>query len=483
MKSLRVTLVLGTVLTVAASTSAFASVNPVWQAAKNAALPTQASGLYNGNLSVLSCPAQGDCVAGGIYQNASGNSYGLLLNEVNGVWRDPTTVTPPSNAVVADGVSLYAVSCGAVGNCSGVGTYADSAQNQRSFVVDEVGGVWQKALEVTLPANASTNSQVSDLHSIACSSVGNCSAVGAYSVSAGTNLLQEAFVVNEIAGHWQSAKEITLPAGANFNPFAELSQVSCASVGNCSAAGSYIDASNVDRALVATEVKGTWRAGTALLLPTNASQYAGATLSEVSCASAGDCAVAGTYNATGGTEQLLVDSETNGSWARATEIQAPANAAASPHVLLYGFNGVDCPSVGNCAAGGQYQDKSGNYQGFFVNEVNGHWLTASELSLPAGAVQAGKNGGVVSISCIAPGNCSAGAAYLNASGSYEALTVNEVNNTWAAGLKITLPSGATTVGEAGGVYAVSCQRTGSCEAVGSYETASGNYLGFTDTAS
>jgi len=151
--------------------------------------------------------------------------------------------------------------------------------------------------------------------------------------------------------------------------------------------------------------------------------------------------------------------------------------------LLYGFNGVDCPSIANCAAGGQYQDKSGNYQGFFVNEVSGHWLAASELSLPAGAVQAGKNGGVVSISCIAAGNCSAGAAYINAGGNYEALTVNEVNNTWTAGIKISLPSGSTTVGEAGGVYAVSCQRTGTCAAVGSYETGSGNYLGFTDAAS
>jgi hypothetical protein len=483
MKFLRVILVLGTAFTLATSATALADANLTWQPAKNAALPAQASGLSNGNLSVLACPAQGDCVASGIYQDASGNSYGLLLNESNGVWGAPTTVTPPSNAVVADGVSLYAVACGAVGNCSAVGTYADAAGNQRSFVVDEVGGAWQRALEVTLPANAASSSQVSDLHSIACSSAGYCSAVGAYGEGASTSPLQEAYVVNEVAGHWQSATEVTLPAGANFNPFAELGQISCASVGNCSAAGSYIDANNVDRALVASEVKGTWRPGVALLAPANASQYAGATLSEISCASAGDCAVAGTYNATNGVLQLLVDNETNGTWARASEIPAPANAASSPHVLLYGFNGVDCPSVGECAAGGQYQDKSGAFQGFFVNEVNGHWLGASELSLPAGAVQAGKNGGVVSISCIASGNCSAGAAYLNASGDYEALTVNDTNNTWSTGVKISLPAGATTVGEAGGVYAVSCQRSGACAAVGSYETASGNYLGFTDATS
>jgi hypothetical protein len=81
------------------------------------------------------------------------------------------------------------------------------------------------------------------------------------------------------------------------------------------------------------------------------------------------------------------------------------------------------------------------------------------------------------------GKCTAGAAYQDSSGNYQALLINETNNAWSAGTRITLPSGASTVGQAGGVYAVDCQKTGVCDAVGSYETASGNYLGFTDHAS
>jgi hypothetical protein len=483
MKFQRVTLILVVALTVFASSSVGASVNPTWESAKAVALPSGAVGLYNGNLSVLSCPAPGDCAAAGIDADASGNDYGLLLNEVNGVWRDPSDVVAPGNADVSNGLSVYDISCGAPGNCSAVGTYADSAGNQLSFIVDQVGAAWQKAVEVTLPANAVKNSQVSDLHSIACSSAGSCSAVGAYSAAAGANSVEEPFVMSEVAGHWGNASEITLPEGTNFNPFGQLTQVSCASAGNCSAVGSYIDQNNVDHALVVTQVAGAWRPGTSLALPANASSYAGATLNEVSCASAGNCSAAGTYIVSGGAVEMFVDDESHATWARASEIQLPASAATNPHVLLYGFGGIACPSAGNCASGGQYQDKVGNFQGFLVNDVNGHWQPATQLTLPTGAVQAGKNGGVVALSCIAPGDCTAGAAYEDSSGNYQAFLVNETNHVWATGSKVALPSGATTVGPAGGVYAVDCQRSGVCDAVGSYETASGNYLGFTDHGS
>jgi hypothetical protein len=480
MKFQRATILTAAAFIVAAATSAGASVSPTWLASKNAVLPSGATSLFNGNLALLSCPAAGYCAAGGIDQDSNGNTFGLLLNEVAGVWRDPTNVTPPSNAVVADGVSVNALACGAPESCSAIGTYSDTAINQLSFVVDEVSGVWQKAVEVTLPTNSVKSSQVSNFRSIACASAGNCSAVGSYSAGAGSNSTQEAFVLNEVGGHWGSASEVTLPTNTNFNPFATLAQIACASAGNCSAAGSYIDATNVNHALVVNEVGGTWRAGLSLLAPGSASNFAGATLSEVSCASAGNCAAVGTFNATGGPVQMLVDNETNSTWGRASEVQLPSSAATNPHVLLYGFSGVSCPSAGNCTTGAQYRDKAGNYQGLLVNEINGHWQTGTQLTLPTGALQAGKNGGVVSVSCVAAGDCSAGAAYEDSSGNYQALVVNETNHSWAAGTKISLPAGASTVGAAGGVYSVSCQRSGACTAVGSYETSTGTYLGFTD---
>jgi len=82
-------------------------------------------------------------------------------------------------------------------------------------------------------------------------------------------------------------------------------------------------------------------------------------------------------------------------------------------------------------------------RGFFVNEVKGTWRTATEMALPASAQMAGKNGGVVAVSCRSAGNCSAGAAYLDGSTEYQALVVNEVGGRWETGLKITLPTATT----------------------------------------
>ena len=54
------------------------------------------------------------------------------------------------------------------------------------------------------------------------------------------------------------------------------------------------------------------------------------------------------------------------------------------------------------------------------------WRPATEMKLPSGALMAGKNGGVVAVSCRSAGNCSAGAAYVDADEPLPGLVVNEV---------------------------------------------------------
>lgn len=446
-------------------------------------LPSGGSGVYQGYLPFLSCPSAGNCVAGGSYA-AGTNQAGLLLNEVAGVWRTPTAVLPPNDAATgsAAGVSIYGVSCAAAGNCSAVGTYYDKANNLQSFVESEVGGRWLAATKIALPTNALLSNQSSLVHSISCKAIGACSAVGTYEANATPTANIEGFVANEVNGRWLTAREVVLPAGVRGNPNVTLNQVACTSDGNCSAVGSYIDADNVTHAMVVIEVKRAWRPATALLLPGNASAYSGASLSEVTCSTAGACDAVGTYNTTTGVQGMAA-SEIRGGWRRAVQLQLPSNAAANPHVLFFGFQGIACPTAGNCASGGQYIDASGLYQGFLVNEVNSRWQAASELALPAGSRQASKNGGVVAVSCSSPGICSAGAAYVDASGSYQALTINEINRTWQPGVRLALPAGALGVGIYGGIYSIVCQPNGTCAGIGSYLDSSSNYQGFTTSAS
>jgi len=478
MKFVRTVVVITAALVVAAMPT-LAGAAPSWPAAKIVVLPAGAKGVPQGYLPALSCATAGDCVAGGAYTNAKGVVEGLLSNEISGVWRSPITITPPSDASANPGVTVYASSCGAVGNCSAVGSYLDTTNASQAFVVSEIGNFWHSAVAVGLPANAVGSGQYAQLHSIACASAGNCSAVGTYSAKGTPLATTQGLVVNEVHGVWQHADEVHLPGGTNVNPFVTLTQIACATAGNCSAIGSYIDNNGATHALMVNEQSNRWLAGTSILLPGNASTFPDAFLSSVTCTTVGNCTAVGNYDNSSGDVEGLVTNEAARVWKRAAAMVMPTGAKANPHVFFYGFNAIACSSTGNCSVGGQYSDASGHYQGFFVDEVNGSWQNASELKLPGGSLQAGKNGGVVALSCTSNGNCSAGAAYEDAAGSYQALVINRVNGTWLTGTKVALPSGAASVGVDGGVYGLICKAANKCTATGSYQQSATVYQGFT----
>ncbi len=337
--------------------------------------------------------------------------------------------------------------------------------------------MWRRGSELILPTNAASTGQVATPHAISCASTGNCTVVGTY-VAKTSALATQGFFSSEVNGVWHHALEVTLPAGANANPMVSLAQVSCWSVGNCLVVGSYVDANDVSLDVVVPEIAGKWKNALPVGLPGNASAFAGAQFSEVSCTPSGSCIAVGTYNTSSGAVQPLVALGDAAQWTRALEVHLPASAAKNPETLIYGFQGASCAAPGDCALGGQYMDADGHYQGFFDDVINGDVQRAQVLRLPGGAVQAGHNGGVVSISCPAIGTCFAGAAYMSATNKYEALIVHETNNVWQLGATIALPNGATSVGVAGGVYSVQCFTTSSCTASGSYQSSASRYDGF-----
>ena len=450
-----------------------------WQPAKIIALPSGGTAVALGYLPALSCSSIGYCSAGGAYTDAASHTQGLLLDQFAGVWRPPNELRPPSNAATDPSALVGAISCSSSGNCAAVGSYNDANSNVLSFVVNEVNGVWLSAREVALPTDALIKGQNSTVHSVACTSTGNCSAVGTYVQRISALGHRSGFALSEVKGVWRSATEISAPSGGNTNSLMTLNQVVCNSPGYCDAIGSYVDVNNVTRGIVVNQVNGVWQATATIVLPGNANAYASAVLSEISCAANENCTAFGTYTSSVGAIEALAVTKLRGTWKRAVEIVMPTNSAVNPHAFLYGFAGIACRSIGNCSAGGQYLDGSGLYQGFLANEVGGRWHAAIVLALPSGAKAAGKNGGVVAVSCFSVGNCSAGAAYVDQSGNYQALTVNEVSGRWQTGEKLTLPSGATSVGINGGVYGLICTAAMSCTATGTYLGAPGSYQGFT----
>lgn len=478
MKPLRSAIVVATLVTLSTVVPAAASGTFAWSKAMQAALPAGARGLPSGYLPALSCVSAGNCEAGGSYTAASSFVEGLVLNEVNGTWTAPTTLVAPAGAATEPGMTVYGLSCGSLGNCSAVGSYQDGNTNIQAFVANEVGRKWLPAKEVTLPSNAVGTGQVALVRSVVCSSGGNCSAVGGYLDNNASTSRTVGFVTSEVGGSWQNATEIALTSSTNSNPYVTMNQIACASVGNCVAVGSFIDVNVVNEGLLVDQVNGVWGQGLTLTLPANASAYAGTSVSEVACVKRATCAVLGTFNTNTGAIEGLSATESKGKWSRAQELTMPSDAATNPHVFLYGYEGIACASVGNCSLGGQYKNSAGKFEGFLENENGGTWKRAVPLALPSGALEAGKNGGVVAISCPRVGNCRAGAAYLDGTNAYQAMVVTETNGTWHRGTLVVLPGGATTVGVDGGVYAVVCVTTNTCTATGSYLRSSTMYEGF-----
>ncbi len=476
MKYTRMVVVATALMVLGPCTYASAAGAPTWRTAQKVVLPSGGIGLPQGYLPALSCATPGNCTAAGAYSDNTGNTHGLTLREVGGVWRPATAIAPPAGAT-SIGLTPYAVSCATPGNCSVVGAYRISVTNVQPFALIERSGIWKPTSKIVLPKGALVAGQSAALRAVACSSSTSCVGVGIFTAGSASAPRREAFVAREVAGVWRAATLIAVPTNANLNPYVSLSQLACPTVTSCVAAGTYIDANNVTRGLLLTTTGPTWSAHV-ITPPVNASIYATMSVGGLSCASAGNCTVLGTYVTAQGATQAFIESESNGRWARALPLTMPNGAAPNPHVFLYNFTDISCRSVGNCSAGGQYRDSAGNYQGFLVNQRSGTWQSATTLALPSGAVSTGKNGGVVSVSCSSAGECSAGAAYLDSAGNYQALVVNASGSTWRSGVKIGLPKSALTVGVDGGVYSLVCH-VGGCSGVGSYLSSPTLYAGFT----
>ena len=450
---------------------------PTWRDARALALPPGATGLPQGYLPGLACPAAGDCVAVGDVLDTTGHFHGVIATESGGAWGSPRTIAEPTNAASSADLTPTAVSCAAVGDCVVVGSYYDAAGDTLSFLDVQSRGTWAVATPATLPGDALGAGQVSQLRAVSCAAVGDCAAVGTYTTNAHPGATR-GLLLREVKGTWRSAA-LTLPASSGADPLVSLTQVRCPVAGACLAAGTFVDANNTTHAFVTTATTSSWAAPITPALPANASAYPATTVGAATCADANDCLVVGSYETVTGLREAFVASSRGGAWRRATMVRMPEGAATNPHVFFYGFAGAACPAPGECVTGGQYRDASGRYQGFLVNEAGGVWSGATEMALPPGATSAGANGGVVSFSCASAGECSAGAAYLDATDAYQAYLVSETAHHWEPGTTVVLPGGATTVGVDGGIYGLVCSSTNRCTATGSYLDATGAYQGFT----
>jgi len=386
-----------------------------------------------------------------------------------GIWRAAIEVPGLGSLNKRGNALLNEVSCGSAGNCAAGGFYTDGSGRGQAFVVSERNGTWGKAIEVpgSGTLNAGGNAEV---NSVSCASAGNCAAGGDYT---GRFPRTQAFVVSETNGTWAKARRVPGSGALNAGGDASVGSVSCATAGNCSAGGTYADGSGHQQAFVVSERNGTW--GKAIEVPGSGTLNKGgnAVVFSVSCASAGNCAAGGSYTDGSRHGQVFVVGQKNGTWGKAIEV--PGSGTLNKGGSAVAFS-VSCASAGNCAAGGFYTDGSDHRQAFVVSERNGTWGKAIEVP---GSAALNKGGFAVagSVSCASAGNCSAGGQYADGSGQRQVLVVSERNGTWGKAIEVP-GSGALNKGGFAFAGSVSCASAGNCAAGGIYTDGSGHRQAF-----
>jgi len=196
----------------------------------------------------VSCPSAGNCSAGGYYVDGSGGQA-FVVSQMNGTWGTATEVPGTSSLNGTGDAQITSVSCASAGNCSAGGYYEDASYHHQAFVVSQVNGTWGNALEVPGTSTLNTDGDA-HINSVSCASPGNCSAGGYY--RDGSNNLQ-AFIVSQLSGTWNTAIQVPGTAALNVGGDAQVYSISCASAGNCSVAGYYRDSNFAWQALVASE--------------------------------------------------------------------------------------------------------------------------------------------------------------------------------------------------------------------------------------
>jgi hypothetical protein len=161
--------------------------------------------------------------------------------------------------------------------------------------------------------------------------------------------------------------------------------------------------------------------------------------------------------------------EQHGRWGKAINVPGlvALNTGGGAEV-----DSVSCVSAGNCAADGTYI-ALGHSQGFVADERNGAWRRAIEI--PGLAALNKGDAYVDSVSCGSEGNCAAGGTYMDGHGIGQGFVADERNGVWKTAIEVP---GLEALNKGGAnVDSVSCPATGNCTA-GGYYSRLGHFQGF-----
>jgi hypothetical protein len=291
---------------------------------------------------------------------------------------------------------------------------------------------------------------------MSCVTPGNCAAVGQYVYGMGASSFYLSFVVSESNGTWRSAQPVKGITSLGTGTSAVLGTVSCVAPGDCTASGVYQATVGLEHAFFVAESGGTW--GTATAMPeTSLGASVDTDVGELSCPAAGECTAIGWYSPVSSySPSAFVLDENNGSWGAPQPVPADASmqsAAGGPPYLT----SLSCAAPGDCTAGGAYNYSNSTQVPFLISESGHVWGTtqaiASSTALTGGTVN--------SVSCPDAADCAAIGYYQPSATSLQAFTVAEAGGSWGQAQTLSVPGAARAAG-----LSLDCWSAGHCMAAG-----------------
>lgn len=327
-------------------------------------LPADADG-DQATVNSVACISLASCVAVGSYDVSDHDTEGLIETMTHGAWTAARAPVPSDESSLDHSVVLQSVSCGSDGTCAAIGQYRGPYTEYSSVIETLSGGTW-RATAPPVPSDAGTLRGPTTLSAISCASATACAVIGTYLGTSDGGTVIETLS----SGQWVPIDEPLLGDSGS------LTAVSCIASGTCVAVGSFSSLGpGLSGGLIDTLSGGTWSAQQA---PTPGGCSSTVEFTSVSCASDDSCAAVGDYVEA---EAYLpfVDSLVGGTWF-ANGIRLPEDAVADDNVELPGE--VSCASALQCTVIGSYDTSFGGHPFASIGSTGGGAWDSMRAPLP-----------------------------------------------------------------------------------------------------
>ncbi len=159
--------------------------NGTWGSAR------QVNPASSGAALAISCPATGDCEAGGVYSDVNRNRQAYVAQEANGTWASAIELPGTGDLNQGGLAQVTDISCPAAGSCLAIGSYRLATFIDQPFYAQQRDSAWLPA--ASLRGISAISTGVATAFSVSCAAAGDCAVTGIY--RGGTNF--QAFAADE----------------------------------------------------------------------------------------------------------------------------------------------------------------------------------------------------------------------------------------------------------------------------------------------